>query len=103
MGNLVYGKINAQIDDRSLFHLDVLLARLGGSSFQLHLMGAGRHDGDLLSLSISPGVPLTLQYENSPGLRLEPLVIDRAVNLVAEGGFVSLPFAFEGGSLDPQA
>ncbi len=95
MGTLNYGSnAAAEIDDASLFHLDVLLVRLRGECFQLHVgLSAGR-DGNLLSLAIGPGVSLSLEYLNSPELSLDMKVIDRAIYQVQTGGFVSIPFAF---------
>lgn len=100
MGTLGYGpNVHGEIDDRSLFHLDVLLTRLRGASFQLHIVGlSGARDGNLASLSITPGVPLFLEYLNSPELDLDMKVIERAMYKVHTGTFVSLPFAFDSDS-----
>ncbi|MGV8913776.1 MAG: hypothetical protein ACOH14_14275 [Rhodoglobus sp.] len=95
MGTLIYGtKMEAEVEDQSLFHLDVLLARLRGTPFQLHVGLGGNRDGNLLSLAVTAGVPITLEYLNSPELSLDLDIINRATSAVLEGGFVSIPFRF---------
>lgn len=97
MGQLLYGsKVEAEIDDRSLFHLDVLLLRLKGVPFQLHFMPGGKHDGQLVSISISPGSHLVLVYGNFNDLELDGGVVEHAELLVRQGHFVSIPFVFKG-------
>jgi hypothetical protein len=92
MGTLSYGDIKIDLDDSSLFHLDVLLTRLRGATFQLHVgLGAAR-DGNLLSLAITPGVALALEYANTPDLTVDMDAINYAVFQVQSGGFVSVPF-----------
>ncbi|MFC9560085.1 hypothetical protein [Agromyces sp. NPDC056965] len=96
MGKLLYGpKIVIDLDDQNLFHLDVLIARLRGESFQLHLTAGGAHDGSLLSLAIGPGVSLSMEYYNGPELSLELDVIDKALGMVQSHGFVTVPFTFK--------
>jgi hypothetical protein len=98
MGTLIYGpKVHFEVDDQSLFHLDVLMSRLRGAPFQLHVMLAGAQDGTLASLAMGPGVAITLQYFNGPELDLDYEVIDHAVHVITDTGFVSVPFDFSHG------
>ncbi|MGH3690764.1 MAG: hypothetical protein ACRDT7_11455 [Microbacterium sp.] len=96
MGQLLYGTlVDAEVEDRSLFHLDVLLARLRGTPFQLHFQPGREHDGSLVSISVTPGVPLRLIYANDRDLRLDSTVVDLAQEQIHDGSFVTIPFTFQ--------
>lgn len=88
MGKLRYANLEFEGDDTVLFHIDVLLARLGGTPFQMHFMPTGEHDAKLISLAITPGVPISLEYYNGPELRLDVDAIDRAIETVQAGSLL---------------
>lgn len=88
MGTLRYANVEFETDDTVLVHLDVLLTRLRGAAFQMHLMPSGEHDGKLLSLSVTPGVPIVLEYYNGPDIGLDLDAIHRAVDAVHSGSFI---------------
>lgn len=96
MGTLHYANLEFETDDNVLFHIDVLLARLQGAPFQMHFMPSGEHDGKLLSLSVTSGIAIVLDYYNGPGLSLDLDAIARAVELVQEGAFVDPVSLFYG-------
>lgn len=95
MGTLMYGsEIEVDLDDRTLLHLDALLTDIGGNSFQLHIIVQGRHERDLISVSVTPGVHLVMQYPNTPELLIDQLVIKGASEDVLERGLLTIPFRF---------
>ena len=56
----------------------------------------GRSDGNLLSLSIAPGVSLSLEFSHGPELDLDLSLIARAKEMIATDGSTTIPFDFEG-------
>jgi len=89
---LFYGpKVEIEVPDLSLFHLDMLLSDYPGASFQLHVVLSAAGDGNLLSLSIGSGVPLALDYCNGPELRIDAEVLEGLSTALRERGLVSLP------------
>lgn len=96
MGKLLYGsKVEVEMDDQTLLHLDVLLARFDVTYFQLHVGLGGKSDGNLLSLRVGGGIPLVMEYFNGPELRLDPRIIESATRNILDRGFVTIPFVFQ--------
>lgn len=92
MGRLLYGsKVEIEMPDLSLLHLDMLLAEHPGAAFQLHVVLAGAKDGNLLSLSIGSGQPLLLELGNSRDLSIDVDVLVGMTEQLRSGGVVSLP------------
>lgn len=92
MGRLLYGSnVEIEMDDRSLLHLDMLLADLNQTTFQLHVILGEARDGNLLSLSLGSGAPLALEYGNSSDLRADAATFGVMSEKVSSGGFVTLP------------
>lgn len=99
MAKLIYGsKVEVDLDDRSAFHLDLLLSQLNvrGAAFQLHLTPGRDKDGLTLSLTIAPGVPLALEFIHDPDLVVDTGLLGEAMGQVLRLGNLTLPFAFEG-------
>jgi hypothetical protein len=105
MGKMIYGpRLEFDFaDERSLFHLDVLLTRIRDTGFQLHVTVGGPDDGNLLSLRVGPSTPLVLEYFNGPEIELDLDVIAAAERRIVERGFVTLPFDFDGILADREA
>lgn len=93
MGKLLYGsKVEIELPDLSLLHLDMLLAEHPGWAFQLHILLSGSEDGDLVSLSVGSGVPLVLKLGNSvEDLRVDDDVMVSLTAALRDRGLVSLP------------
>ena len=79
------------IPDQHLVNLDLLLAKLRGQSFQLHIHTENGVGADMLSVTVGPGIPLALHYRNLPGLSVEMDAVQAAAAQVARLGMTSFP------------
>ncbi|KQW07619.1 hypothetical protein ASC66_01065 [Leifsonia sp. Root4] len=88
MGKLLHGaKFELEVDDESLFHLDMALTMLGteGLSIRVHtLMG-----GSVISF---PSDGIVFIYENAPHLKIDEALLDVILAKAREAGLLSLPF-----------
>ncbi|WP_315551250.1 hypothetical protein [Microbacterium aurum] len=96
MGKLIYGSnVSIDLDDRSAFHLDILRRKMLKHPFIVHATMGGEHDFDLVSLIVSPSIPLALTYANSPLLDLDLEFVHRRIIDIHEGRAATIPFDFE--------
>jgi hypothetical protein len=88
MGKLIHGTaFETQVDDESLFHLDMALTMLGreGLSVRVHVLG----DGQVASF---PSDGIVLVYDHGSHLQVDEGLLGTVLDTARDTGKLTLPF-----------
>lgn len=97
MGRLLYGdKVELNMPDDTLAHLDMILLKALAEdiSVQIHVTTGGESDWALLSMNVSRGTNIFLDYFNTPR-DIDFGFVNTQLEQIRAGSFLTLPFLIE--------